>query len=45
MNDAFLVRRLEGLRQFRHERQRLIDRYRTFSKALGQGLALDELHY
>ena len=44
MDDADLVRRLERLGNLARERQRLVDRNRTFRDALGEVFALDELH-
>ncbi len=44
MDDAFVVRGLEGARDLPQQRKRLVDGYGTTSDALRERLALDELH-
>jgi hypothetical protein len=44
MDDAFLVRRGDGIRQRDRDVEELLEREAFFRKNLGQGLALHELH-
>ena len=44
VDDALLVRCLEAFRDLQEERDRLVDRDRAASDAIGQRLAVDQLH-